>query len=154
MLRLDSSDVFRRSFIVGALFCAPLWAQLPVPVSGPAATQTQTPTDALGRTTPRGTVLGFLTAARKGNMEVASQFLNTRLRGAAAERLAQQLSTVLDRRLPPRLQGLSDSPEGSPSDLRVDQDLVGTISSDQGDVEILVERVAGGKTAPLCLEPG
>lgn len=132
MLRLDSSDLCRRSFIIGALLCAPLGAQLSAPISSPAAAQTQNPTAALGRATPRDTVLGFLTAARKGNMEVASRFLNTRLRGAAAERLAQQLSTVLDRRLPPRLQDLSDSPEGSPSDLRVDQDLVGTISSEQG----------------------
>ena len=62
-------------------------------------------------------------------MEVASQSLNTRLRGAAAERLAQQLFTVLDRRLPPRLQQLSDRPEGSLSDIRVDQDVVGTISA-------------------------
>jgi hypothetical protein len=58
-------------------------------------------------------------------MEVASQFLSTRLSAAAAQLLAQQLFTVLDRRLPPRLQDLSDSPEGSPSNLRADQDVVG-----------------------------
>jgi hypothetical protein len=64
-------------------------------------------------------------------MAVASQYLNTRLRDKAAEQLAKQLFTVLDRRLPPRLQQLSDSPQGSQSDLKSGQDLVGTISSDQ-----------------------
>lgn len=129
MLRLDSSDLCRRSFLVGVLSCAPLWAQLTVrypdrPEPNPDLRTTLSPA-----ALPRGAVLGFLAAARKGNMEVASQFLNTRLRGAAAERLAQQLFTVLDRRLPPRLQQLSDRPEGSLSDIRADQDVVGTISA-------------------------
>ena len=84
-------------------------------------------------------------------MAVASQFLNTPLRGSAAESLARQLFTVLDRRLPPRLQDLSDRPEGSLSDPRSDQDAVGTISSAQGDVEVLLERVARDKSGPIWL---
>src|SRR5271170_4705718 len=112
----------RSACLLGVLFWAPLWAQCPLSPSTPPAAQPDTSKDALGRNTPRGTVLGFLAAARKGNMAVASQFLNTPLRGSAAESLARQLFTVLDRRLPPRLQELSDSPEGSLSDLRSDQD--------------------------------
>ena len=51
------------------------------PVPGAAAPAAQTsaaepaPTDPLGRSTPRGTVLGFLTAARNGENELARQYL-------------------------------------------------------------------------------
>jgi MscS family membrane protein len=137
--------------LFSALVCAPVWAQFPLTQSAHPAAQADTSRDALGRSTPRGTVLGFLVAARKGNMAVASQFLNTPLRGQAAESLAWQLFTVMDRRLPPRLQDLSDSPEGSLSDLRADEDVVGTISSAQGNVEVMVERVSRDKSVSLWL---
>ncbi len=142
--------LMRRICLLGTLLCAPLWAQIPVPESSapaiPAApAQPKAPTDALGRTSPRGTVLGFLSAAAKGNMEAATQYLNTPLRGKRAELLAQELFTVLDRRLPARLLTLSDSPEGSLSTLKPGQDLVGTISGVDGDVDILVELVVLNK---------
>ena len=45
-------------------------AQTPAnPSTGPA--QAQTPADALGRDTPRGTVMGFLAAGREGDLELA-----------------------------------------------------------------------------------
>src|SRR5271169_2441518 len=94
------------------LFCFPAWTQLGAPAPVPATAQPEVPKDSLGRTTPRGTVLGFLTAAREGKDDVAAQYLNTRLRGKAAAGLAHQLFTVLDRRLPPMLTQLSDKPEG------------------------------------------
>ena len=84
-------------------------------------------------------------------MEVASQYLNTTLRGDEAHVLAQQLFTVLDRRLPAKLFELSDSPEGSLATYKPDEDLVGTISSAQGAVSILVERVPGGRTGHIWL---
>jgi len=85
-----------------------------------------------------------LGAARRGDDELAAQFLNTRVRGNAAAVLAHQLFIVLDRRLPPILNEVSDNPEGSLSDpLKPDQELVGTIGSNNGNVDILVERVDG-----------
>jgi hypothetical protein len=36
-----------------------------------------TANDALGRTTPRGTVVGFLTAAHKGDWNTAAQYLES-----------------------------------------------------------------------------
>jgi MscS family membrane protein len=138
------------------LSCVPVWAQLhipaPKPVSAPAPDQLESPKDPLGRTTPRGTVLGFLEVARKGQDELAAQYLNTGLRGEPAEILSHQLFIVLDRRLPARLNQLSDLPEGSLSDpLKPDQDLVGTISSDNGNVDIFVERIDRGKSGSLWL---
>jgi MscS family membrane protein len=98
--------------------------------------------DALGRTTPRGTVRGFLTAAGKGDYDTATRYLNTRLRGEAAETLANQLFTVLNRRLPTGLNEMSDLPEGSLTyPAEPDKDLIGSIESDTGKVDIRVERV-------------
>ena len=105
--------------------------------------------DALGRDTPRGTLFGFIDAARKGNFPLAALYINTPLRDAAAAELAQQLFVVLDARLPARLQDVSETPTGSLANpLKPDQDLIGTIASDNGPIDILVERVnrgAGGR---------
>lgn len=126
--------------------CLPAFPQLAVPGTAPPAVQPEAPKDALGRTTPRGTVRGFLTAGHKGDNEIASEYLDTPLRGKAAAVLAHQLFVVLDRRLPPRLNQLSDKPEGSITDSpRPNQNLVGTITTANGSVDILVERVDRGK---------
>jgi MscS family membrane protein len=117
-----------------------------------AASATPARQDALGRSTPRGTVLGFLSAARKGDDATAARYLNTRKRGQAAEELSHKLFVVLDRRLPPRLNRVSDQPDGSlsyPND--PDQELVGTVSSASGDVGILVQRIDRGKTGSIWL---
>jgi len=60
------------------LFCLAAWAQLAIPAPQPAAAQPEAPQDALGRTTPQGTVLRFLIAARKGDNDLAARYLNTR----------------------------------------------------------------------------
>lgn len=114
--------------------------------------QPQAPKDALGRTTPRGTVLGFITAARKGDEELAVQYLNTRLRGSAANTLVHQLAVVLDRHLPARLNELSDRPEGSLANpLKPDEDLIGIITTSSGELSIVLERIQRGKSGHLWL---
>jgi len=134
------------------LFCVPAWAQLGTPAPPSPAAQPELPKDALGRTTPQGTVLGFLIAARKGDNELAARYLNTSLRGEGATELAHQLFTVLDRRLPPRLNQLSDKPEGSRADpLEPEQELVGTVSSDRRKLDIFVERIDRGKSGSVWL---
>jgi len=134
------------------LFCPFAWAQIASPKPAPAEAKAETPADTLGRSSPRGAVLGFLAAARKGNAEIAALYLNTPLRGAQAEALARQLAVVLDRRLPARLNQLSDKPEGSlPDPLKPDEDLVGTISTAHGDLDILVERIDRGKAGRVWL---
>lgn len=110
-------------------------------------TQPEPPKDSLGRTTPRGAVMGFLAAARKQEYEVAAEYLNNRTLGKAGPDLARQLSVVLDRGLPAQLNQLSDKPEGSLADpLHPDRDLVGTIETSTGDVDIWLERVERGKS--------
>ncbi|MGC1451216.1 MAG: mechanosensitive ion channel family protein [Candidatus Sulfotelmatobacter sp.] len=96
--------------------------------------------------------MGFLIAARKDDYELAARYLNTRLRGERATTLARQLYAVLDRRLPPKLNQLSDKPEGSRTDLlNPEQELVGTINSDTRKVDIFVERVDRGKSGSVWL---
>ncbi len=134
------------------LCCVAAWSQLAIPGNTSPPAQPEMPKDSLGRSTPRGTVLGFLAVAQKREYEVAAEYLNTRLRGRAAAQLAEQLSVVLDRRLPARLNQLSDKPEGSLLDpLNPDRDLVGTITTANGNVPILLERVDRGKSGPVWL---
>ena len=134
------------------LLCPFAWTQIVPPKSAPAEVKPELPADTLGRSSPRGAVLGFLAAARKGNTAIAALYLDTPLRGAEAEALAHQLAAVLDRRLPARLNQLSDKPEGSlPDPLKPDEDLVGTIGTVNGDLDILVERIDRGKMGKVWL---
>jgi MscS family membrane protein len=141
------------------LSCLATGFQIAVPGAHPTPAQPEVfkevPKDALGRTTPRGTVLGFLAVVQKGEYEVAAEYLDTQLHGKAAATLAQQLSVVLDRRLPAKLNQLSDDPEGSLVDpLNPDRDLVGTIPTSNGDVQILLERTDRKKSGPIWLFSG
>jgi MscS family membrane protein len=130
----------------GLICCTLARAQPSGAGSAPNSPQPAAPVDLLGRSTPKGTVLGFLRAAHKGDDEAAAQYLNTRLRGQAAASLAHQLFVVLDRRLPARLNELSDRPEGGlPFLTRPDEDLVGSVISGSDKIDILVERVPQGK---------
>lgn len=120
------------------------------PSASPA--QTAAPKDPLGRDTPRRTVLGFLDAGRNNEDQLAAQFLDTALTGQPAGLLAHQLFVVLDARLPATLTQLSDDPEGSRSNpLLANQELVGTVASAQGDIEIVLSRLPGDSTTPVWL---
>jgi MscS family membrane protein len=114
------------------------------------AAQAETPQDPLGRTTPRGTVVGFLTAGAKGDKDTEISYLNTRNHGQAVL-LAQQLFVILNSQSRVRLNDISDQPEGSLSFLTdPDKELVGRITTDSGDVDIVVERV-NRKNGPIWL---
>ncbi|PYX27038.1 MAG: hypothetical protein DMG80_20010 [Acidobacteria bacterium] len=134
------------------LLCPTLWPQASTSKPAVSEAQPEAPKDTLGRNSPKAAVLGFLSAAHKGNPQIAALYLNTPLRGDDAEDLARQLVVVLDQRLPPRLNLLSDQPEGSiPDPLRPDEDIVGTITTSNGDLDILMERVDRGKVGKVWL---
>lgn len=134
------------------LSCPALWSQAVPAKSATSEVPPEPPKDTLGRGTPRGTVLGLLSAARNGNTELAALYLNTPLTGSDAQALASQLVTVINRRLPARLNEISDEPEGSRRDpLKPDEDLVGVIHTRNGDLEILVERVDRPKAGKVWL---
>ena len=138
------------------LFCQVVWSQAvptqAVPTQSTSEAMPELPKDALGRGTPRGTVLGLLSAERKGNTEIAVLYLNTSLRRSEAAALASQLAAVINWRLPARLTEISDRPEGSLQDpLHPDKDLVGVIQTANGNLDILVERVDRGKAGEVWL---
>jgi len=138
-------------FAICTAYLLPTYAQTPASTPTKPEVKSEEAKDALGRDTPRGTVLGFLAAARK-DISVAALYLDTPLRGPDAEELAHQLAVVLDARLPARLNELSDKPEGSiPDPLKPNEDLVGTISTANGDLKILVERIDRGKIGRVWL---
>jgi MscS family membrane protein len=137
--------------IACALTVATAHAQKEPAASAPAAQAQPEPwKDPLGRTTPRGTITGFLNTARTGDTVLAAQYLNAR--GARSERLARQLFVVLDARLPGRLARVSDEPEGSgEGPIPATQETIGTIGSRTGHVEIVLERVSRGDPSPIWL---
>jgi MscS family membrane protein len=99
-----------------------------------------TANDALGRTTPRGTVVGFLTAAHKGDWNTAAQYLES-TKGEDPAELATELSVVLDQGFPANLDQLSDKPEGNLGDnLPPTRELAGTIATNGGPLEVMLER--------------
>lgn len=117
-----------------------------------APVETAEATDPLGRETPRGTVRGFLAAARKGETKVARQYLDTRLDDAAAQQLAHQLYVVLDAMLPARLTQISDEPLGSRANpLAPNVEVVGVIASATGNLDVAVERVEPTGQEPVWL---
>jgi MscS family membrane protein len=116
------------------------------------ADEAKGPEDPLGRTNPRGTVLGFLSAAYNQKYDTATQYLNTHARENEARVLAQQLFFVLDRRLPARLNQLSNDPLGSllnPTDPK--RELIGSVVTDTGSVDIYLERVDRPVGDPIWL---
>lgn len=126
-------------------------AQSPAPAP-PAAQAPEPPKDPLGRDTPRGTVLGFMAAARENKQEVTPLYLNSGLSGSDATELAQQLYVVLNSRLPVRVNILSDRSEGSlVNPLKPDEDIVGTINTARGPLDLIVERVTNSNGTRVWL---
>jgi MscS family membrane protein len=132
----------RRTCILAlcALACLPCWAQLPIPTAGskPAANGANDP---LNRTTPSGTVLGFLQAASDGNYTIAAQYLQMSAahRQSEGERLAHELQYVLDHTFTGNLSRFNQ-PEGIPQGgIPLGQQKMGTMSS--GDVEVDLDLV-------------
>jgi len=167
---MTSSDRDTSHFCILILTCVFLlfsqasWSQAAGAKKTPsAAPQSQTttaaepeaPKDPLGRETPRGAVMGFLAASRKGSADVAVLYLNTPLRGEDAQALWRQLAAVLNQRLPARLNQISDKPEGSvPDPLKPDEDVVGTITTADCQLDIVLERVDRGKLGKVWLFSG
>ena len=86
---------------------------------------------------------------------MAGQYLNTPYRGKETAVLAHQLFTVLDRRLPAVLNEISDQPEGSLANpLLRGHELVGTVSSNDGKVDIWLEHVDRGSSGFVWLFSG
>lgn len=101
-----SADICYLSRLSLVLVIAP--SQLANQGPAPARSQPAHPKGELGSTTPQGAVLVLLSVSRMGDCELATKYLNPRLKDRPATTRAPQHLTVLDRR--PQL---SDKPDGS-----------------------------------------
>ena len=87
-------------------------AHAPVAAAAPSSLASSDPL-ALGRETPRGTVIGFIRAAQAENYDVAVQYFD--VRHATVEReqeLAQQLLAILNARFRGSLKSITNDPTG------------------------------------------
>ncbi len=128
---------------LAALTLPALHSQIALPsLTGSSAAKNSNP-DPLGRDNPHGAVLGFLRSAQAGDLVVASQYLDTDVKGAEGQDLARKLKAVLDHDLITNLDAISANPEGSLTDnLPPDQESIGTITSDHQKIPVLLHRVS------------
>jgi MscS family membrane protein len=146
MIRLRPDTIVVSSGLLCALLSLQTaWGQSNKTLSPAQATQStpaDAPEDPLGRTTPRGTVTGFLKAAYGEKYDTAAQYLDSRAKANDAALLAKQLFVVIDMRLPAKVGGVSNDPRGSMSDpLDSRRELLGSVVTDTASVDIYLERV-------------
>ena len=107
--------------------------------------------DPLGRSTPRGTVEGFLRAIDEENPARAAEYLDLRnlppeITQYTPDQLARGLSIVLSRGLWFDLDELSQSPEGHASDqLPSYRDLLVELPTPDKPIRVLLQRVPDGE---------
>ncbi len=123
----------------------------PPPVVEPAAEAEEPsgPADQYDRSVPRSAMRGFLEACLDGDYERAGEYLDLRRLGARererAAVLARRLKFVLDQELWVEIENLSQQPKGHAGDgLPSYRDRVGTIQTEAGPVDILLQRVPRG----------
>ena len=141
------------SVVLGMLLVLPALAQSP-PATAPrqATSVQQAGEDPLGRSTPYGTVVGFLRAAKDKDYALAAQYLDTKGKAKAAEELALQLANVLNRGLKIDLDRISRKPQGDLHDEpRPTRDFIGTVTTRSEKLEILLERMDRRGEGPVWL---
>jgi len=145
--------IFLVVFIVASTFAAPKPGLIPgtKETQRPAEPEVAT-ADPLGRSTPQGTVFGFVKSASQGDYDQALQYLDTKITGIRARKLIDAVQVILERGFSGKLAMLSNKPEGYPNDnLPPSKERVGTIKTSLGSLDILLERVQRGNNPPVWL---
>jgi MscS family membrane protein len=118
-----------------------------------SSSSSKTPTDSLGRTTPYGTVFGFLQSAQSGDYSIAAQYLqmNAARRQTEGEALATKLKLVMDRSFAGNLKPSREA-EGTPQeDVPADRQNLGTMTSGDAEVELQLVRVTDPNAGKIWL---
>ena len=119
--------------------------------------QTHTPApaqaDPLGRTTPSGTVLGFLHAEQNGNEKAAAEYLQMSVarRQSQGAELANKLKTLMDRAFVGYLSRISVAPDGDLSAGSPDQQTVGLFSVGESEVPVVLIRITDPTAGKIWL---
>jgi MscS family membrane protein len=138
------------------LFVFPVAAQSPLSsVLSPSSSTSATATDPLGRSTPSGSVLGFLQAAQSGNYSIAAQFLqmSAARRQAEGEELASQLNTVLNSSAASTVHvGSFLQPDGIPQEgVPLGRQKLGTMSSGDAEADLELVRISDPAAGKIWL---
>lgn len=115
-------------------------------VLSPSSTEGTQPllTDPLGRSTPRGTVVGFLQAAQAGNYKEASNYLqlSKNQRASQGEPLARDLHMLMDRAFTGKVNMISEKPVGSVQPgVSADRERIGVFQVDSSEYDVVLARV-------------
>jgi MscS family membrane protein len=123
----------------------------PAGTKGPAQAEV-TYDDPLGRSTPNGTVVGFLKAMQREDYERAVDYLDTRQTGKRAQQLAIELDYILDQGISAAAGTLSTKPEGNLQDgLPVNREALGIVKTKKGEYKLLLERIQKENNPPIWL---
>ncbi len=107
------------------------------------------PEDPLGRTTPFGTVLGFVNAVEHQDLYRAVEYLDTRQPPKLARQSAQELADLLNAA---QLEDLSRNPEGKlESGLPPGRERIGILKTPSGTFDIFLDRVQRAAGPPVWL---
>ena len=101
--------------------------------------------DPLGRSTPLGTVLGFMKSVDKEDYERAVEYLDTKQPPKRAQQLAEELQVILNWGLSGHIPKLSNKAEGDLEDgLKPNRERIGVVKTSTGSYDITLERVQRG----------
>jgi MscS family membrane protein len=109
----------------------------------------------MGRSTPYGTVFGFLQAVNSNNLKSAAQYLDVKEPEDKAEQLATELKAVLDTSLTSGIDRISKEEQGTTKDnLRITREKIGTAKTPSGEFDILLDRVERQQGVSIWLFSG
>lgn len=143
----------RRLAALLVILCLATTALSQIPGITSASTPAKTSNDPLNRSTPSGSILGFLQAAQSGNYTLAAQYLQMSAahRQSEGEQLASELKIVMDRAFNGRVGGFTDSDgilqEGVPLGVQ----RLGTMSSGDVDTNLDLVRVSDPSAGKIWL---
>jgi MscS family membrane protein len=126
-----------------ALAAQTLLAQLNNLLTPSAPATASSSSDPLGRTTPSGTVVGFLQVAQNGNERTAADYLqmSAARRQSQGPEIAGKLKVLMDRAFVGSIRRLSTRPDGDPEFGTAEQQTVGQFSTRDTDVPVVLVRV-------------
>jgi len=107
--------------------------------------------DPLGRSTPQGTVMGLIDAAKEHNLERAAEYLDSTLEPRKRQELARELGIVLDRKLIATPASLRENADDRGDSLTPNRARVGFVDTAAGQIEVVLKRVQRGPDEAIWL---
>ena len=139
------------AFLSFVMLAHTLGAQIPgIASQAPASPQA---TDPLERTTPRGTIGGFIRAMEREDYVLAAKYLQVNeSQRRSSELLSRNLKALMDRFFSEPITSISDSPEGALDDgLPSDRERVGPLTINNTKTDITLVRVTDQEAGQVWL---